>query len=217
MPEKMKPKEPFKVVWRQRTLPDPYPEIGTSVHDAENDVYDLARAGQTCALITRGVKELDYYSLNKYTLFVKSFIHNRIQEGTSTFIVVLREAYDIIAGEILLHLRPSSPDLKLICVEIHSAYFHTLPPQLCKRYWRLLEQADETHCYSSKDAITQAEQYALLWADKLVYIYGEEAESEWVDFTTGIFEDQMKKDGHFYSLTKMWVITFDWIKARHFR
>lgn len=163
--------------------------------------------GPSNVIMTRYGSALDENTISQYERYMKRFILVGIEHGIRCYIVILRNAYDVLCAELVLKMKKQRQDVQLLCIELGTKYYASLSENLRARLWRVLDRADYVESSFFLDSETAAEEQALILADTLLYIYSwEDEKNYWDDFLPNIIKELICPNCA-YEIKKIWLIS----------
>ncbi len=185
-----------------------YKKSASSLENSpELDRHAYRINGLSSAIMTRSGRILDENTISQYERYVKRFIRVGIEHGIRCYIVILRNAYDVLCAELVLKMKKLRQDVQLLCIELGSEYYAALPENLRARLWQIVDRADYVERSFFLDSETTAEEQALILADTLLYIYSWEDEKNcWDDFLPNIVKELICPNCA-YGIKKIWLIS----------
>lgn len=176
-------------------------------NSSEKDQHSLRISGLSSAIMTRNGRILDENIISQYERYVKRFIRIGIERGIRCYIVILRNAYDVLCAELVLKMKKLRQDVQLMCIELGSEYYEALPENFRTRLWQIVDRADYVERAFFSDGETAAEEQALVLADTLLYIYSWEDERNcWNDFLPNVIKELICPNCA-YGIKKIWLIS----------
>lgn len=106
-------------------------------------------------------EEVDQIKEIKFQL--KKHIDMAIRMGYTSFITGMAIGVDTWASEAVLDAKKENPELKLICAIPFKGQEHMWPLPSKKRYWKIVDNADEIHIISEGDYTVEKMQLRNEW------------------------------------------------------
>lgn len=163
--------------------------------------------GLSNVIMTRCGRALDENTISQYERYMKRFILVGIEHGIRCYIIILRNAYDVLCAELILKMKKQRQDVQLLCIELGAKYYASLSENLRARLWQVVDRADYVESSFFLDSETAAEEQALILADTLLYIYSwEDKKNCWDDFLPNIIKELICPNCA-YGIKKIWLIS----------